>query len=183
VVNMNREQVISIGAVSLLLLVSVLAVGFSLIARSDALHELTDRRELLARFEAQARSRISSGGRQSPAVAPATAILGAHTQGLAGAELLSYIARLAAGQQATLISSGVELTRENSTDVIHIQATMDIRLKALQTLLFQLETGTPYAFVESLTIVPVSAAAQGGTQDPSLRVTLILRALWRREAA
>jgi general secretion pathway protein M len=180
---MNREQIMAVGAVSLLLLVCAVTVGFCFQARSDALQELTDRREVLARLEAAPRSRTDLRGRQIAAVAPAAAFVGAATPGLAGAQLQSYVARLAAAHQAVLLSSGVDLAREDSPDLIRIQALMDMPSKALQAILFQLESGTPYVFVESLSVVPANIAAQGAIQDPALRVTLILRALWRRDAA
>jgi general secretion pathway protein M len=182
-VNMQREQAIAAGALCLLLFVCVVLLGFSFKVRFDAASGLSDMRKAFARLESQSQSSIGSRN-QTPAVAPDRAFLSARTQGLASAELLSYLARLAASQDAVLISSGNELTRQNSPDVIHIQAIMEIRLKALQAVLFQLETGTPYVFTESLTMTPVSAGPGAvGIQDPSLRVTLVLRVLWRREPA
>jgi general secretion pathway protein M len=183
VVKLNREQLIAVGTAGLLLLVCVLLAGFSMAMRSDALQELSERRELLARLETQSRARAKQKSQQTTTTAPAHALLNARTQGLASAELLSYLGRLAAGQQASLISSGIDSARQKSSEVIYIQASMDLRLQALQTVLYQLETGTPYVFVESLTLAPISGAAQGSSQDPTLRVTLVLRALWRREAA
>ena len=41
---LNREQMISIGALTLLALVCAFVVGLSLQVRSDAVHELTERR-------------------------------------------------------------------------------------------------------------------------------------------
>jgi len=182
-IRLNREQAIAVGGLFLLLLVCAFSAGLFLKFRADAVQELTQRREIFARLETRSRKRTGAGGQQFAATAPAAAFLTARTQGLAGAELLGYFSNLAVSRRAVLISSGVDLTREASPDVIRIQATMDVRLKALQTILFRLESGTPYVFVESLTVLPVGGAARGiAVQDPTLRVTLVLRALWRREA-
>ena len=70
------------------------------------------------------------------------------------------------------------MIRPNS---IRIQATLELGQKALQGLLYQLESGTPYVFVDLMTLQPASTA--GTAEDPALRLTLNLRALWQRGAA
>jgi hypothetical protein len=62
-----------------------------------------------------------------------------------------------------------------------LQATLDADLASLQALLYQLESGTPYVFVDSLNIQIPGTNAQHAVEDPLLRVTLGLRAVWRRE--
>jgi hypothetical protein len=97
--------------------------------------------------------------------------------------LQSYVARLA-DQHAALVSFGTQPSvGEEAADDVRIEASMDISLRSLQVLLYQLETGTPYVFLESMTIHSTSPAAAGDAEDAPLRVTLGLRALWRRRAA
>ena len=55
-----------------------------------------------------------------------------------------------------------------------------MNLKALRTFLYQLESGTPYVFVDTLTVQPAGAMAGRAVEDPLLRTTLSLRAFWRR---
>jgi hypothetical protein len=55
--------------------------------------------------------------------------------------------------------------------------------KALQELLYDLESRTPYVFVEVMAVQPPSTTALRATQEPVLRLTLGLRAPWRRGAA
>ena len=183
----NRDQAMAIGALSLLVVIGVLAVGWSVLSRSEAAQELNDNRDTLARFEAR-RAAGADGNRLGPALAPPAAFVGASTQGLAGAQLQAYFATVVGDQHATLISSGAEPTgREDAPDVIRVQATLDISIRALQAMLYQLEAGTPYVFVDALTVAATTSAGprvnQGASQDPILRVTLRLRALWRRDAA
>ena len=106
----NREQMISIGALCLLLLACVFAVGWSLQVRSEANYELTERREALSHLEARARSGTQTHARMK-SEAPAAAFLDAPTVGLAAAQLQAYLSQVAASQQAILISYGVEPTR------------------------------------------------------------------------
>jgi general secretion pathway protein M len=179
-VQFNREQIISIGALCLLLLACIFAVGWSLQVRSDANNELTDRREALSHLEGRARSGTEAHARMK-SEAPAAAFLDGPTAGLAAAQLQAYLSQVAASQQATLISYGVEPTRrEDSPDSIRVQATLDVTQMSLQRLLYQLESRTPYVFVDALALQPPSTAEQRAAQAPNLRLTMSLHALWRR---
>jgi hypothetical protein len=174
---LDREQSISVAALAALLMLCVYAVGLLLQARSDAVREGSERREMLSRLEA----RLKTISNQPAAAAPAAAFLDASTRGLAGAQLQSYLAQLASDQNASLVSSGADAAkRDDSPETIRIQTTLDMNLKALRALLYQLESGTPYVFVDALTIQPAGATAGRAVEDPLLRTTLSLRAVWRR---
>jgi len=98
-------------------------------------------------------------------------------------EMQSYLAQLAGDQRASLVSSGGEATkRDDAPDTIRLQATLDMNLKSLRAVLYQLESGTPYVFVDALAVQPIGATAGRAAEDPLLRTTLSLRAFWRRGA-
>jgi general secretion pathway protein M len=177
---LDREQVISIAALMMLLLLGMFAVGLLLQARSDADREASERREILSRLEDRLRT-ISS---RPTAAAPPAAFLDASTQGLASAQLQSYLSQLAGDQRANLVSSGGEAAkRDDAPDTIRLQVVLDMDVRALRTMLYQLESGTPYVFVDALTIQPVGATAGRAVEDPLLRTTLSLHAFWRRGAS
>jgi general secretion pathway protein M len=174
---LDREQSISVAVFALLLLACVLAVGSSLQARSDAVREASERSEMLSRLE----GRMRTVANKPTAAAPPAAFLDASTQGLASAQLQSYLSRLADDRRASLVSTGGETTkRDDPPDTIRLQAVLDMDLKALRAFLYQLESGTPYVFVDALTVQPVGASAGRAVEDPLLRVNLGLRAFWRR---
>jgi len=188
-VKLDREQALSVGALVALVIACLLAVELSFQARSGAVESLAERRALVARLEARIKARAEAGDRNGSA--PPAAFVDAPTQGLAAAQLQGYLAQTAEDHRAVLISSGVEnAKREDSPDTIRLQATLDASLNELQALLFRLESGTPYVFVESLTMQPAatvapsgqpsSAVAAAGAPASLLRVTLSLRAMWRR---
>jgi general secretion pathway protein M len=180
-IDLNREGLICVGALGTLLAVCASTVVFSLQARFDAVHQFDARTELLSRLEARAKS---DEVRRRSGVAPEAAFVSAPTQGLAGAQLQAYLQRVMDTHHAVLISSGMEpARREDQPDSIRLQATFEASLQSLQTLLYQLESGTPYAFVESLNVQLVGANAQRPVEDPLLRITLELRAVWRRDKA
>jgi general secretion pathway protein M len=175
----DREQAISIVAFVLLLVALVSVTGISLQSRADAGRESSERREMLSRLEARLRA---SAGR--PTAAPPAAFLDASTPGLASAQLQSYLGQLAGDKNASLVSSGGEAAkRDDAPDTVRIQATLDLNMRSLRAVLYQLESGTPYVFVDALSVQPVNATAGGSIEDPLLRTTLSLRALWRRGAS
>jgi general secretion pathway protein M len=174
---LDREQSMSVGALAVLLLLCVYAVGLLLQARSDAASEAFERREMLSRLEAKLKT-ISS---QPVPAAPPSAFLDASTRGLAGAQLQSYLAAVAADQNASLVSSGADAAkRDDAPETIRLQVTLDMNLKALRAVLYRLESGTPYVFVDALTIQPAGGIAGRAVEDPLLRTTMSLRAVWRR---
>lgn len=175
--NLDREQAIALGALGALLLGCALAVGVSAVERSVALQGLAEHKELLARLQVQAERRLENHGPLVAGTAPAAAFIDAPTAGLAGAQLQTYIEKLAAEQDATLLSSGIEsMDREDAPDAIRLQATLELNLKSLQAMLYRLESGTPYVFVETFAVQP----SEGGGDDPSLHFTIGIRAMWRR---
>jgi general secretion pathway protein M len=182
-VQLNREQMISVGVLCALLLMCAFAVGSSLQTRSEAANELAQRREVLANLQARLRTG-PNGGLRSAASAPAAAFLEAGTSGLAAAQLQAHLLQAAAAHNATMISYGVEpARREDSPDLLRVQVTLDVSQKALQGLLYQLEIRTPYVFVELMTVQPGGTAALRTSEDPALRLTLGLRAFWRKGTA
>jgi general secretion pathway protein M len=176
----DRETLTSVAALGTLLMVCAIAVGFSLQARSEAVREFHMQSEVFSRLTAHAAARNEARPKLG-AVAPAAAFLSAPTPGLAGAELQAYVQHVADSQHATLISSGIEpAMHEDRSDSIRLQAALDMNLGPLQAILYQLESGTPYVFVDSLTVQVPGDGSQRAVEDPLLRVTLGLRAVWRR---
>jgi general secretion pathway protein M len=176
---LSREQAIAAGVLGVFVVVCVGLIGWSLEVRADAAQALSDRQDVLARLEAGARTRGDAHGTLTRAKAPPAAFVDAPTLGLASAALEAHVIQLA-GHHATLVSFAVQSGLANDAgDAIHIEASMDVGQRALQSLLYELESGTPYVFVESMTVRPAAAAVQAGASDPQLRVTLGLRALWR----
>jgi hypothetical protein len=95
--------------------------------------------------------------------------------------LQAYLAQIASAQRASFVSSGLEPTRrEDPPDTIRLQATIEVGVVALQAMLYRLESGTPYVFVDALTIRPAAIAAGRPFEDPLLQTTLSVRAFWRR---
>ena len=182
-IKLDREQIVSVGVLAALTIVCTMMTVLSFQTRSGAAQELAERHELVSRLEARAKARREARAR-SGATAPAAAFLDAPTQGLAVAQLQAHLAQMADIHHCVLVSSGIEpARREDPPDSIRLQATLEMSLQALQAFLYQLESGTPYVFVEQLAVQLASTGSQRATEDPLLRITLGLRAIWRRGAA
>jgi general secretion pathway protein M len=183
VIKLDREQMLSIGALAALFLVCIGLTGWSLQMRANAVQEFTERHDVLSRLEARAKARRAARA-QSGAAAPAAAFLDAPTQGLAVAQLQAHLAQMADAHHAVLVSSGIEPAKhEDPPDSIRLQATLEMSLAAMQAFLYQLESGTPYVLVDQLAIQLAGAASQRAVEDPLLRLTLGLRAIRRRGTA
>jgi general secretion pathway protein M len=180
---LTREQAIALGALGGFVVICASLMAWSLAARSEAVQELSDRMDVLARLETAARAKGGTHGPLLQAKAPPAAFLDGPTLGLASAALETYVTQLA-GHHATLVSFAVQTgPAADRGDAVRIEASMDISQRALQSLLYELESGTPYVFIESMTVRPSAGAAQSGAPDPLLRATLGLRALWRHNPA
>jgi len=174
---LDREQAVSVAVLALLILTCMSVTGLLVQIRFDAGRELAERRELLSRLQV----RLRADTNRSKAVAPPTAFLDAPTKAIASAQLQAHLAKLAEIEHAGLMSSGGEASkRDEPSDTVRLQASVEMNLKALRAMLYQLESGTPYVFVDGLTVQPASASAGRVSEDPQLRATLSLRAFWRR---
>jgi general secretion pathway protein M len=181
---LNREQLVALSIGAAIGILCVTAVTWSLGLRSEALAELGEKQDALAQLETRAGGGAKARGPVRNPAAPASAFLTTQTQGLAGAELQAYLAQLATAQNAEVVSSGVQpTTRDDSPEIIRLQATLTTTIGSLQTLLYQLETGTPYVFVDSVAVQLPNAGMGSARPDPVLRVTLGIRALWRKGTA
>lgn len=179
---LSREQMLAIAALGMLLILCGTVIAVSLRMRIDAAAELAQRQDVLDRLVARQHARTDPQSRSKPTAAPASAFLNAATLGLASADLQAYVARLAE-RHAALVSFGSQSPGgEKVANAVRIEASMDISLGELQVLLYQIESGTPYVYVDSVTAhAGASGAGAGrGSDTLLLRVTLGLRALWHR---
>ena len=180
-----REQYIALACLGLVLVLAIGVPWYFLSARSDALQDVTDRRDMLDRLEAAHKRTGQKGGVSSdhPTPAPTEAFVNAPTVGLATAQLEDYLSKLSAGGQASLVSSGVQQTNHvDAADVLRVQFNLELPYDALQAFLYKLETGTPYVFVDAMTLQP-NATVQNGGRPSQMKLTLTLRALWHRTPA
>ncbi len=97
---------------------------------------------------------------------------------LAGAALQQRIERAVAKAGGALLSSQVELDGPKAGDgVLRLTANLEIGQSALQPLLYDLEAGMPYLFVDSLDAQ--APQAFGEAESAGMRITIAVSGEWR----
>lgn len=179
---LDREQATALAALCLVLLASVIVPALFFNALLDASQSLADERQFLQRVERSHRPPDAmTNANRPPSVAPASAFLNAQTSSLASAQLEAYLSRLAESQQANLVSTGVQPAHPGDMpEIVRVQATLDLPYAALQEFLYKLETGTPYIFVDTMTLQEPYGSTRHVTYMSIFRVTFNLHALWHR---
>lgn len=181
-VKLSREKSIALGGLLAFLLVCTMAPIICLKLRADAVDALSEKRDMLERLEAAHRRKIGKETADTRlSKAPSGAFLNAQTQGLASAQLETYLSKLILTQHGNLVSSGVQQADRSTADSVRLQTSLDIDYDALQKFLYELETGTPYVFIESMNIRPKNEAASVAALSPRMRVTINLRGIWRQK--
>jgi general secretion pathway protein M len=177
-----REQLIAVAVLAVLLVLCSGALTATLYLRTVAAAELAQRQEMLARLTARVTTLDAGHDPTRAAAAPASAFFDAATPALASADLQAYVEKLAERHAVLVAFAAQTSVGDKVEDEVRIEASMDISLRALQLLLYQLETGTPYIFVDAITVRPTGGSTTGVGEDLPLRATLELRAPWHRRA-
>src|SRR6201996_1755519 len=178
----KRDQLVALGILAGVALVSIGSLGATLAMRYEAMSENADKQALLTALEARVRRDARTQGRRAIGEAPATAFLNAPTQGAAGAQLEAYLTQVSDRRGGLNLSAVHPGDKDDAPDMIRVEATMDVSAAALQEMLYRLEMGEPYVFVDSLQVRIAGRVAGRDAEDPLLRVTLSLHAIWRRNA-
>jgi general secretion pathway protein M len=173
---LGREQLVALGGLCALFLACALTIVIALQFRADALDNLARQQDQLASVQARARTAVDRRSQTQIRAAPALAFLDAPSNGLATAQFQAYLSQIVTDQHAVLVSSGVRpADRDDKSDAIRLQISLNATLPALQALLYRLEAGTPYVFVDALSMQPGGSGERGGA-DPVLKVNLTLHA-------
>lgn len=178
----NRDQFLAVGGFCALLMICVVTVVGALGSRADALQHLGEQRDQLAALEARSKSAPNRRVQARNRAAPAAAFLDAPTSGLATAQFQAYLSDLVTSQRAVLVASGVPTDRDDKSDAIRLQISFNATLPALQSVLYRLESGAPYVFVDAL-LVQRGGSAERAAGDAVLKVNLTVHAFWRRKTA
>jgi general secretion pathway protein M len=148
-----------------------------------AIGDILDRREavaaaadMLARLEGRTPGSQRDAGATAAGPAPAgSPFLEGQTVTVAGAALLQRVASAVTQVGGSVLSSQVELQGTQSKDgFVNLIASCEIDHASLQPLLYDLEAGMPFLFIDQLVAqAPVSTSEGGRT-----RVLLAVSGLW-----
>jgi len=158
------------GAVSLFVGASVWLLD-DLMTRRDRIAEVSLRLEHLS-------GRLPRRGPQIPDAALRSLFLDGGTMTLAGAALEQRVKEVVEKSGGTVTSSQVELDGAEAKDgYLELTASIEVDQPGLQSILYEIEAGKPYLFVDKLSI---QSPEDFGEQDNGrFRMTLALVGQWR----
>lgn len=134
--------------------------------------------DLLAQLEGRRAAPL--GGPDSPAgpVPAGSPFLEGQTVTVAGAALLQRVAEAVTRVGGNVLSSQVELEgTQSKSGFISLIASCEVEQPALQRLLYDLESGMPFLFVEQLVVQAPQAAAK--SNSGRMRVLVSVAGQWR----
>ena len=138
---------------------------------------LADSRDILNRLEArqQNRSAADSAAGEVPAGSP---FLGGETITVAGAALLQRVASAITQVGGSVQSSQVDLQGQQSKDgFVTLVISCEMEQPSLQKLLYDLEAGMPFLFIDQLVVQgPQSSAVAGAAR---MRVLIAVSGQWK----
>jgi general secretion pathway protein M len=134
--------------------------------------------DVLSRLEGRSPPPSAPTGTADVSIATGSAFLEGATVTVAGAALLQRVARAVAQRGGNILSSQVDLEGvKSNASFVGITVSCEIEEPRLQQLLYDLEAGMPFIFVDQLVVqAPVAAAAAPGGK---MRVLLGVSSQWQ----
>jgi general secretion pathway protein M len=164
------------------LIAYVAAVAAFVFAIWVAIADVADRRqavaaaaEMLARIEGRAPAARADGGAAVGPIPTGSPFLEGQTVTVAGAALLQRVAAAVTSVGGSVLSSQVELQGTQAKDgYVSLIASCELDHASLQALLYDLEAGMPFLFIDQLVAQAPVASSEGGRT----RVLLAVSGLW-----
>ena len=127
---------------------------------------------VLARFERHSLSSTAQDGRLGSDEPQGSPFLQGATVTVASAALLQRVTSAISNAGGNVVSSEVEPQDSHSTDgLVRITATCEIEQGALQQLLYDIEAGMPFLFVDQFVTQAPSSSSEGGRMHVMLAVS------------
>jgi general secretion pathway protein M len=143
----------------------------------DAYAELGEKREALARFERQSQHPSPTGSPPGSVVDAPPFLLG-KTVTVAGAGLQERVETAIAKAGGSVMSSQIDFQIPRAPEgFVGLTSSLEIKQENLQSLLYDLEAGMPYLFVENLSIE--SPQGFGEPDSARMRVLIGVTGQWR----
>jgi general secretion pathway protein M len=147
----------------------------------DLQHQFETKSRILAGLERQSALSPEAAGNEGKADSLSEAI-SAPTGTLAASEIQTNMVNLIEQAGGILHSVQAQVTSDSGGDGLRrlkAQVIFDASNEALQKVLYRLETGKPYSFVDSLIVQPTQSAGSAKLSWDALRVTLDASNYWR----
>lgn len=174
---MNRQTRLILSATAYVALFIVLfaAVALSVSSAIDRYAGVRAADALLAQLEGRRPGGQPAGGGENSPAASGSPFLEGSSQTVAAAALLQRVAASINKVGGSVLSSQVELQKDDAPDGwVGLIVSSEIEQASLQPLLYDIEAGMPFLFVEQISV----QAPQGGADDARLRIVLTVSGQW-----
>ena len=177
--HLTRSPLIAVTVYSALMTALAVAIWGAIADVLEHRSAVAAAQDALERIEQRKPASINTSD-SSAIVPPGSAFLEGPTVTVAGAALLQRVAAAVTKVGGTILSSQVELQGPQSKPgFIGVIASCELDQPDLQQLLYDLEAGMPFLFVEQLAIqAPIAAS---GAREGRLRVQLAVYGQWQGE--
>jgi general secretion pathway protein M len=170
----NVAALVYIACIVIFLLTSLFVV-LNLVEQYRALGVSTD---TLAWFEGRPRTSLPESGLTADAMPAGSPFLEGQTQTLASAALLQRVTSAVTRAGGSIVSSEVSPPgAQSKANYVRVSITCEIKQEGLQPLLYDIEAGMPFLFVNQLTAEAPPADGEG----KPMRVVLGVSGLWSSE--
>jgi general secretion pathway protein M len=161
----------------------VVLIGALIAGTWFALSEIGERRavvqateNMLAQLEGRSLQATKKGGSTLVAAPSGSPFIEGQTVNVGGAALLQRIGGAVSRVGGSVLSSQVDLQRADALDGwIGLVVSCDINLASLQPLLYDLEAGMPFLFIDQLVVQAPAVGVEGNR----MRVLLAVSGQWR----
>ncbi len=174
---MNRRTRLLASAIAYVALFVILlgALALSVSGALDRYAGVRAADALLAQLEGRRPGGQRAGGSEGTPVVSGSPFLEGSSQTVAAAALLQRVAASINKIGGSVLSSQVELQKDNAPDGwVGLIVSSEIDQASLQPLLYDLEAGMPFLFIEQLSV----QAPQGSSDDARLRIVVTVSGQW-----
>jgi len=159
-----------------LVIVLCLTALFSLTDIMDIYRARNGSLEILAQLNGRAHTPSTESSVTADSWPPGSPFLAGHTVTVASAGLMQRIADIITHAGGTVTSSEIQPKAAQSRDgYVTAIANCEIDQMALHRVLYDIEAGLPFLFIDQLTVQPSTEPGEGGR----MRVLLGVSGLWR----
>lgn len=159
----------------------VFIVAASLVDLSDRRDALSAAQDVLAQIEGRSLARRGNAGAADVPAPAGSPFLEGPTVSVAGAALLQRLTGAIARVGGNILSSQVDLqTSPSKPGFISVTASSELDGRSLQPLLYDIEAGMPFLFIDQLIVQAPSGTGAGNVQGGKMRVMISVSGQWQR---
>ncbi|MGB8401992.1 type II secretion system protein GspM [Bradyrhizobium sp.] len=144
----------------------------------DHMRALDQTSDLLERLQDR-RGRGTAGASSPAAEHPGTPFLEGPTVTVAGATLLQHVASAVNAVGGTIQSSQLDVATQAKDGFVGLLVSCEMEQPALQKVLYDLEVGMPFLFVDQLDVQAPQTAPASENGEGRIRVVLGISGQWR----